>query len=832
MLRIPLSLSTRPPITSLHEWIGPTWSPDGTRILFTGIDRDDDENEAVNVYVTHTAGGPEDIPLTDDGYSFAPAWSPDGSRIAFVRMDSDGLYYLYAIKADGSDERRIASHNVALDQSEFFRNPYAWSPDGTRIAFTHYSDSWAIYVVRLDGDEKHKITIDGRDTIDPVWSPDSKHLALTVISRSGSFKGGFGYFNHYANAAVFDDYGTDIFVASADGSEVRQLTRDATPSAWPAWSPDGSRIAFAAHDDGWDVFIVGYDGSAVKQLTKGDQDDIIPIWSPDGNQLIFTRITPSIHQISADSRETGELIEENIERIDLVMMNDSGSGQCRLTPHSPRSLNPEWSPDGTRIAFYSELDDDNLDDDNLFVTRADGTGLFHLSENMYYYAWSPDSTTMALLGGYNALLMLQLMSDMTVNEIIPAGVDEPQNVVVVQADGGLRVSWEAPRESNLPIARYRIQWKGSSESYSMEREIFVESDYIEATNSRLISYLVDTGVVVVRVRAEVIAEDGQIVARSWFEHPGVEVLSGGASAGTEPETGVGESDDANSPELPGIFVVLPEIIFTRGDPGDIYAVATDLMIPVQVTTSSRREIARTWSPDGAWIALDGRASSRDWEIWALNMHTREQRQLTCNSVNDWSASWSHDGRQLAFASGGSGDHDISLMDVASGEVSKLTSGSHEDYSPSWSPDGTQIAFVRGPSGSREIWIADVASKAVRQATRSDRDNVAPSWSPDGSRIAYANGFGTDRDIVVMDADGANERPVTGGNHHDDAPSWSPDGTEIVFARGLSGGRDILIVNVASGVERQLVAGLSDDYAPVWSPGITSESTVEPSDCSN
>ena len=376
----------------------------------------------------------------------------------------------------------------------------------------------------------------------------------------------------------------------------------------------------------------------------------------------------------------------------------------------------------------------------------------------------------------------------------------PENVEVEPVAGGFLVSWEEPPTDDLSIARYRVQWKGPDESFSEARESRVESAYLDENNILSVPGLEEGVSYNVRVVTE--TEDGKS-----YPSESVPVL-------------IPPREEINS------------VAFTRGSTGDIYIVGSEVADVTQVTSSATSEVARSWSPDGAWIAMDARDSDGDWEIWMVSRISGVKHQLTCNTVNDWSAAWSNDGIRIAYVSGRSGDHDVSMMNVATGEVYKLTTGSSDDHSPSWSPDGTQVAFSRGPAGTREIWVVDVGSGAVIQLTLSERDNAAPSWSPDGSRIAYASGYGPDRDIMVMDAAGENTRAVTTDSHHDDNPSWSPDSSEIAFARGHNGGRDILVADAASGTVRPLVLGVTDDYAPVWSPGVVSQMTAEPRGCSS
>ena len=199
----------------------------------------------------------------------------------------------------------------------------AWSPDGSRIAYS--SDIWgpsAIWVMNADGGAKHNITPDAFLNTEPTWSPDGSRIAYTS--------------DHTASLAW------DIWVMNADGSGKTNLT-PSTPGSqdsYPAWSPDGSKIAFTSNRAGApDVYVMNSDGSNVTNLTNNttwwDRD---PTWSPDGTQIAFM------------SRPSG-FYEE------LYVMNADGSNQHALTdlsapiPTPTSKLAPAWSPDGQHISF-------------------------------------------------------------------------------------------------------------------------------------------------------------------------------------------------------------------------------------------------------------------------------------------------------------------------------------------------------------------------------------------------------------------------------------------------------------------------------------------------
>ena len=149
--------------------------------------------------------------------------------------------------------------------------------------------------------------------------------------------------------------------------------------------------------------------------------------------------------------------------------------------------------------------------------------------------------------------------------------------------------------------------------------------------------------------------------------------------------------------------------------------------------------------------------------------------------------------QIAFVSRRDGNPEIYVMDNDGGNQRRLTNNRHDDWSPSWSPDGKRIALVSDRDGhpdvipgwfTSEIYVMDNDGGNQQKLTNNPSDDRNPSWSPDGKQIV----FQSDRDegdhnieIYVMDADGSNPQNLTNNPTADYNPSWSPDGKRIAFS---------------------------------------------------
>ena len=265
------------------------------------------------------------------------------------------------------------------------------------------------------------------------------------------------------------------------------------------------------------------------------------------------------------------------------------------------------------------------------------------------------------------------------------------------------------------------------------------------------------------------------------------------------------------------------ICFTSDRAGslDIYIIDTNDENLINLTNHAADDYSPTWSPDGRFVAY---VSERDGnpEIYVLELNTKEQRRLTDHKATDLDPAWSPDGRSIAFASNQARDHaadtDIYTMDVNGKKVQRLTNKGGNNSTPTWSPDGEWIAFRSTQDGIGGIHVMTADGKKQRALTQVSA--TSPTWSPNGKQICFASeklaGVAT-WTLFMVDTDGKNVKKLTDGTLASEEPSWAPDGQSIVYVSVEDGSQALYVINVAGGEPRQLTEHLALDFSPAWAP---------------
>jgi len=295
----------------------PTWSPDGSQIMFvvddTHIYISDANGDYLLCAIYVGAGGWRAI---------NPNWSPDGKRIVYARSNGRDYAQIRAANADGGNRQELSTSSVGNDSWA------VWSPDGTRIAYISYQGQGALWVTSADGNYRWQVA---HDAMNPVWSPDGSTIA----------------YEHSADG--------EIYIQQADGGgDARNLTRREGNDTSPAWSPDGATIAFVSNRG---IYVVNADGSNPRNLTYHTVNAHSPVWSPDGARIAF--------------------ISDHDGYAELYVMDADGSDLHQITNNPYVVGIPAWSPDSRSLAFAARyfLSPGTGSLSRIYVVDADGANL-------------------------------------------------------------------------------------------------------------------------------------------------------------------------------------------------------------------------------------------------------------------------------------------------------------------------------------------------------------------------------------------------------------------------------------------------------------------------
>jgi Tol biopolymer transport system component len=268
----------------------------------------------------------------------------------------------------------------------------AFPGDNGKIAFGRYvyvggsnPTCIDIFAVNPDGTREEPLANTARCEGSPSWSPDGTKIAY--------------------------DGGGQIYIMNADGNGQTAVAPsspiNASGATAPDWSPDGTKIVFQANVvvpappnseiPNYEIFVINADGTNPTRLTNNPGSDFEPTWSPDGTKIAFT---------SKRHSDNGGTVKTNNE--DIYIMDADGTDPVRLT-HNDGSESclpsenfnchfdgqPDWSPDGSKIAFISG----RTGVPNVFTMDSDGENETNVTEdnssNHQYPAWAPDGTKIA-----------------------------------------------------------------------------------------------------------------------------------------------------------------------------------------------------------------------------------------------------------------------------------------------------------------------------------------------------------------------------------------------------------------------------------------------------
>jgi Tol biopolymer transport system component len=336
----------------------PSFSPDGNQIAFSW---NGEKQDNYDIYVKLIGPGAPLRLTTDPAEDRSPAWSPDGRWIAFVRFPSSGPSAVFLIPALGGSERKLAE----VDFYYFARSCswLAWTRDSKWLVVNegggrHEAGVGGLFLFSIETGERRRLT--SVPSTSPALSPDGRRLAFLRL---------FG-------GSVRDVYLLNLSEDLRPLGEPTRLTFLNQMLANPLWTPDGREILFSSGEH-WGQRrlwrIAALPGSSARPEPVGEDSGSLAI-SYSARRLAYVR----------------ELLDSDIWRIDLRGPGEPAGPPVKLISSTRNEFDPEYSPDGKRIAFASHRSGSQ----ELWVSNADGSNPVQLTSSggplTDNARWSPD----------------------------------------------------------------------------------------------------------------------------------------------------------------------------------------------------------------------------------------------------------------------------------------------------------------------------------------------------------------------------------------------------------------------------------------------------------
>jgi Tol biopolymer transport system component/serine/threonine protein kinase len=350
LLRRPASAlpETLTPVTSYPgSELSPSFSPDGKQIAFSW---NGEKGDNTDIYVKLVGEANALRLTTDPAADTFPAWAPDGKRIGFYR---DGPHSgIYTVSALGGAEQKLSDFAT--------RGQMSWSPEGKWLAVSSVDPTSAIFLLPAEGGEPRRVSNPKAPGLDvaPSFSPDGRQLVYASCTSI---------------VYTCDVYVEDLSAAYVPRGSARRITNQTFYISSLTWSRDGKSVVYSGSRNSrilpylWRAGIDGARPPQRLEIAGALASD--PSVSPAGNRLVFSR---------------------NLQDFDIWRYRP-GRDTEPLIVSSLNELNPQYSPDGSRIAFESDRSGEAME---IWVAQADGSKPVQMTNNLGRHQgtprWSPD----------------------------------------------------------------------------------------------------------------------------------------------------------------------------------------------------------------------------------------------------------------------------------------------------------------------------------------------------------------------------------------------------------------------------------------------------------
>jgi WD40-like Beta Propeller Repeat len=302
-----------------------------------------------DIYVVQPDGTGRTLLVGGRGVQFAPTWSPDGTRLAYwTGLDRKEESSLWVVRLDGSVATELTGGRAFYDGGA-----PTWAPDGKRLAFA--TRTGELRVVNSDGSDLRRIGDPAMSFSIPTWSPDGSWIAVRVASGESTDDVGYVTYRGYV-----------IHPDGTGQTEISGPSMSALAHMGFGWSPDGRSVVYHAGGPmDFDIAMTRLDASGVwrqEVLLDRTNNDVLPAWSNDGSRLAFIR---------TDRFGTAAQINH------LIVATADGSDPRAISDRDVDRSLPCWSPDDRSVRVRSYSTEDPLPVVSLIAVDGSGAIEFH-----------------------------------------------------------------------------------------------------------------------------------------------------------------------------------------------------------------------------------------------------------------------------------------------------------------------------------------------------------------------------------------------------------------------------------------------------------------------
>jgi Tol biopolymer transport system component len=546
--------------------------------------------------------------------------------------------------------------------------------------------------------------------------------------------------------------------AKPTGAKTIDVTVREGTSMSVAISPDGRTIATDMQGSIWTMPAAG---GEMTRITDVFNDARQPMWSRDGRALTFFAYRGGGY--------------------DIWQVNADGSNQKQLTWGAFDDREPIWSHDGTRLAFSSDRGDPLGSNYNIWILDTRSGELRQITKGNtedFMPTWSPDDSEIAFASSRDNYESIWAMNTRTggerrVRSVKGARLDAPswgpggQLLYHVTESGKTRYEIDGkPVTGDENVFAFRASWASPSEY------LYVSDGKIRRRSA--------AGLPLQTI--DFTATMPVTVAATQYTRRARDFTS------TAPRRTLGIVRPVISPD--GSQIAFAAV-------GDIWLLPVSGGPPTNLTKDAALDTDPSWSPDGSQLVYSSDRESEQLQLWVRDMKSGVARKVTNITTQPQGASFSPDGRRLAFfnVDGMWRVAELSVLDLGSGKITRIHQSLPQPGTPTWSPDGRRIALagiapmtVRFREGTNQVqtfsssgggdgdvkWYAPIPLLSI-----DSRGGGGPVWSPDGTKMAAIyEGVLAVWPVAASGEPQGPPRRVTSESAH--APSWHGDSRHILY----------------------------------------------------